>query len=264
MMSHSMPEILPALLPQSLMRRAQRAFAVAGLDSASFKLQFVNELLHGEPELHEIGHHCDRSKLAIDIGVADGLYLRVLKKFSAGCVGFEPNPNSYKLLRRRFPEVRLENCALSSASGKAALRVPVVDGVSYSGFGTIDSENTLDAVRGASTASFSVGVKTLDGFGFDNVGLIKIDVEGHEFDVLTGAKETIGKSRPNLMIEIEERHHRGNLSRICGFLGDRGYRAFFLMDGVLRPIAEFDLAKHQNAEISTRRRDYHNNFFFLR
>jgi FkbM family methyltransferase len=263
MMSIARAEILPALLPQFVMRRAQRALAIAGLDSASFALQYVNELVRGEPELHEIGRHCDPERLSIDIGAADGLYLRVLRKHSAACVGFEPNPAFYRQLQRRFPHLRLENCALSSAPGTAELRVPVVGSVAYRGFGTIDPENTLDAVGNAATISFTVAVKTLDSFLLDPVGLVKIDVEGHEFEVLLGSRETIDRCRPNFMIEIEERHHRGNLSRITGFFSERGYRGYFLIGGALRPIEEFDLARHQDASSARRRSDYHNNFFFL-
>ena len=46
---------------------------------------------------------------------------------------------------------------------------------------------------------------TLDSFlykkKFPKLCLIKIDVEGHEFDVLRGAKETISKYKPIIYIE---------------------------------------------------------------
>lgn len=263
-MSFSRREILPRLLPNALMRRAQRACELAGLERVSFDLQFANELLHGEAELRELRRYCDPTRHSIDVGAAHGLYVRVLRKHSASCIAFEPNPASYRQLRRHFPGVRIENCALSSTPGVAELRVPVVDSVRYAGFGTIDPENSFEGIHGASTASFTVKVRTLDEFGFDNVGLVKIDVEGHEFETLLGGQKTIERSLPNLMIEIEERHHRGNLSRVASFLDGLGYRGFFILDGALRPMEEFDLAKHQNYAAARRRRDYHNNFLFLR
>lgn len=45
-------------------------------------------------------------------------------------------------------------------------------------------------------------LRTIDSFGFSNVSAIKIDVEGFEDQVLDGAKETVLKWRPVIIIEI--------------------------------------------------------------
>jgi FkbM family methyltransferase len=45
-------------------------------------------------------------------------------------------------------------------------------------------------------------LRTIDSFGFRNVSLIKIDVEGFEDYVIEGAKETIQRYRPILVVEI--------------------------------------------------------------
>lgn len=45
-------------------------------------------------------------------------------------------------------------------------------------------------------------LRTVDSFGFKNVSLIKIDVEGYEDHVLDGAVRTIGAHRPVLVVEI--------------------------------------------------------------
>lgn len=47
-----------------------------------------------------------------------------------------------------------------------------------------------------------IEIKKLDSFAFENLDLIKIDVEGWEFEVVQGAIETIQKHKPVLMIEI--------------------------------------------------------------
>lgn len=44
--------------------------------------------------------------------------------------------------------------------------------------------------------------RTLDSFEFDNIALMKIDIESTEDEFLEGAKETIARSRPILIIEI--------------------------------------------------------------
>jgi hypothetical protein len=45
-------------------------------------------------------------------------------------------------------------------------------------------------------------LRTIDSFGFRKVSLIKIDVEGFEDDVIEGAKETIQRYHPILIVEI--------------------------------------------------------------
>jgi len=48
-----------------------------------------------------------------------------------------------------------------------------------------------------------VDVNTLDSFEFENVSVLKIDVQGYEPKVLDGAKETILKNKPVIFIEVE-------------------------------------------------------------
>lgn len=48
--------------------------------------------------------------------------------------------------------------------------------------------------------------RTLDSFEFDKIDLIKIDIECTENEFLEGAKETIARSRPVLIIEIMGGH----------------------------------------------------------
>jgi len=47
-----------------------------------------------------------------------------------------------------------------------------------------------------------VELRTIDSFGFRNVSLIKIDVEGYEKYVIEGARKTIQKYHPVLIVEI--------------------------------------------------------------
>ena len=64
-----------------------------------------------------------------------------------------------------------------------------------------------------------VEARTIDSFGFSNVSVIKIDVEGHEARVLEGAAQTIGDSHPVILVEILER----NLDNVRPILNEFGY-----------------------------------------
>ena len=51
-----------------------------------------------------------------------------------------------------------------------------------------------------------VELRTLDSFGFRNVSVLKIDVEGHEDSVLRGARKTIRENKPVIIVEIAGGH----------------------------------------------------------
>jgi hypothetical protein len=119
----------------------------------------------------------------------------------------------------------------------------------------------------ALSRTVQVPLRRLDDYAFENVGFIKIDVEGHEESVLRGGLETLQRNRPTLLIEIEERHNSGGLERIREILSQ--YDGFFFLHGKKTPIADFDPAIHQRDEdlaeaMKLRRRSsYVNNFLFV-
>ncbi len=68
-------------------------------------------------------------------------------------------------------------------------------------FGQASFDPTAPTIcRGTRNVKFTV--KTVDSYGFTNVGLVKIDVEGMECEVLHGAMQTIRDNLPILFIEL--------------------------------------------------------------
>jgi hypothetical protein len=49
---------------------------------------------------------------------------------------------------------------------------------------------------------YSIDIINLDSLNLKNISIMKIDVEGHENEVLIGAKKTILSNRPVIIIEI--------------------------------------------------------------
>lgn len=54
---------------------------------------------------------------------------------------------------------------------------------------------------------FEVEIKKIDDHTFENISLIKIDVEGWELEVLQGSVETISKHKPILFVEYGHGNH---------------------------------------------------------
>jgi FkbM family methyltransferase len=209
--------------------KALRLLEMVGAHKVALMLQA------GEPELGLLRLLVDPKRTAIDIGAADGLYSLHLQRIARSCVAFEPNPASFRKLCRIFPDLDVRQIAASSSSGEAGLRVPVVNGIAYDGWGTIDCRNNLSEVAHHSVRSTAVRTARLDDLNLDNVGFVKIDVEGHEVDVLAGAVNIIKRDRPNFLIEV------GGYERNCNpgavFQALDGYISLVLDHGTLKSIA---------------------------
>jgi FkbM family methyltransferase len=155
--------------------------------------------------------------IAIDVGANYGLYSYALSKLYSHVVAFEPNAKAMTPLAAwNSPRVALQRCALSSGPGYSTLYVPVKFGVVMTGWASLDSNNCPEA---DSLEELQVELRTLDSFGFTDVGFIKIDAEGHEFDVLKGAERTIRACLPHLLVEI-----RKNCTEVRELLAEWGYR----------------------------------------
>ena len=222
--------------------------------------------IRGNPELHVLEILSDPTTLAIDVGANAGDYAHWLARYSRGCVAFEPNPELAQLIEQRYGStgVQVFAYALSDHSGQATLRVPVIDGQEHSALATVEPANTVGDMP---MREVVVPLRRLDDIELETVGVIKIDAEGHELAVLGGAQDLIARDRPNIMIEVEERHKPGSLASVRSFFDDRGYEGFFLVGRRLAPIGQFNPVLHQNPSWVIRdtvsiNKIYVNNFIF--
>src|SRR5258706_3282169 len=221
-----------------------------------------------EAEIGMLRFLVPHDRCAIDVGANIGIYTSKLLEITAQVVAIEPNPVYVKKRARIFgSRVRLIPAALSDTEGTAELVVPTTRDGDDAGMGTIEKQNSLAAYD---CTRVHVPMRRLDSLSIDNVGFMKIDVEGHEESVIIGAEQTIRRCRPVLLIEAENRHRDGAVDNITRRLESLGYNGFFLDDGVLKSISEFDLHKHQSeraimelAQGKSPSVPYHNNFIFI-
>jgi FkbM family methyltransferase len=206
-------------------------------------------------------HIVHRDDHVIDVGGNRGVYAYEFWRLGCTVDVFEPNLACSAVLeswRGNKHQVRLHKAALSSTTGEAKLHIPVdANGIEH------DASASLEHDFPASRNQL-IAIRTLDSFEFEDVALIKIDVEGHEQSVLTGAIRTIEASHPALLVEIEQRHNSQPISKIFAGIEDRGYRGFFLDTGRLRPLSDFIPQRDQpEAQFGLPNARYINNFLFL-
>jgi FkbM family methyltransferase len=209
-----------------------------------------------EPEIDIIEQIVHQRRRCIDIGANVGLYTYRFAQLFQTVEAFEPIPECAQIITSNQREnVRVHNTALSNQSGKANLSIPNTGGPEATCFASL-SNQFPDA------DSLTVGLRTLDSFEFTEVDMIKIDVEGHELEVLEGGLETLKRESPTLLIEIEQRHHSDtSIQDIFDYIIKLGYRGSFYWNGRMPSLSEFTVEQHQGSA-DPRSLEYINNFIF--
>lgn len=216
-------------------------------------------LKNGEPELHILNFLVNPDKDAIDVGANKGIYTYLLAQLVQHVYAFEPNPKIFRILKKHLPEnATAYDVALSDKIGDGKLLVPKrVKNDEYSNQGASLSTVKINEPYG----TVDVTERTLDSYEFNNIGFIKIDVEGFESAVLKGAVDTIKHNMPTLLIELEERHTGRPIVELVKEVEKYGYKAFYLKQAQLTCFSQFNpVLEHQKPD---KQRDYVNNFLFF-
>jgi len=215
--------------------------------------------LFGEPEIKIIKHLVDSSKESIDVGAANGIYTYYLSQISSHVYSYEPNPLFYEFIQQwAFKNITVSSLALSDRKGLSILSIPIIDNKEF------NKEGSLNKVIKGHFKKVEVSTITLDEMKHSNIGFIKIDAEGHEENVLKGSIDLLNKCHPNLLIEIEQRHHDNDIYETFSMIEHLGYKGYFLLKGKLTNIREFSLEEHQLKYLTNvDSASYINNFIFI-
>jgi FkbM family methyltransferase len=192
----------------------------------------------GEREIRLLRYLVDPMRAAIDIGAAEGVYAFFLQRLARRCIAFEPNPSYHLGLKRALPKVEIHQAAVSAVEGDATLRIPVVNGIPYAGWGTIEPKNQFTELPPHGVDEIKVRTLRPDRMALGDVGFVKIDVEGHELDVLAGLSGLLARCLPNLLIEVGGPQRGGSLAEVRRCLAPLGYIALRLDDKGLLNDAE--------------------------
>ncbi len=219
----------------------------------NLELKFLSELLVQE------------QLFFIDIGANRGEFIFAVEKVlsSNKIWAFEPLPYFAKKIKALFPKITVFNLGLSDMETKTTLYVPINNGIP-------DDSLSSEYKPIGDFSSFIINCTTLDSIIEKNLittgerMFLKIDVEGHEFNVLKGAERTINRSVLIMLIEIEERHHKGkSLKEMIGSIESIGFSCFYLhpkTPELIRYSDNYEFIQRKE-DLNTRR--YVNNFWFF-
>jgi FkbM family methyltransferase len=184
----------------------------------------------------------------IDIGAHMGMYTLTASKLvgeSGIVVALEPSTREFQRLTfhvtlNDLRNVRCLQVAASSACGEATLKIAWEWNSGHNTFGEFFNpavEMTREERVPMQTVDALVAAQRLQ-----RVDVIKIDVEGHELQVLAGTVETLTRFRPRVLIEVCEetlRRQGASAEAVLGFLTKHGYvlSEFSEVNGCLVPLA---------------------------
>ncbi len=215
-----------------------------------------------EPELLYLQSILKTDSTFIDIGTNKGIYLYQAEKIikTGRIIGFEPNKKMVEFAAKLFKTSKIYPLAISSKTGTATLYIPKN--------GLQDTRASLE-VMDQNVEKIEIETITLDQWVAENqvnkIDVIKIDVEGHEFDAIQGCKIVLQKIKPIFIIEIELRHANYSIQDIFEFIKRYGYAVFYYNRETLQThdFDPLDIANFQKDEYLNNFNLYINNFIFI-
>ncbi|HTL17156.1 MAG TPA: FkbM family methyltransferase [Patescibacteria group bacterium] len=180
----------------------------------------------------------------VDVGANIGVMTSMLSRrvgMEGRVVAFEPHPVLYRRLERNVqrwtrPNVLLFNSAVSSQNGHAMLS-------EHDGFAGNNGIASLSVTNATNT---SFGVRTLrldDALPDGNWAVLKIDVEGHELEVLNGAETFLARTQfRDIIFESDFP------SPVHQLLGRNGFSIYELSAGFSGPKLRGARAQGQRAD----------------
>ena len=195
-----------------------------------------------EEDFSLLKHFPDNGEVTfVDIGANRGEAIQSMLTMKKNCkvVGFEPNPIVFKKtasIYKNSKQVKLHNCGLGPSQGAFTLYLPFFRNFMFDGLASFKKEEASDWLKGRifgyndkhmHIKEVNCEVKTLDEFNLSPT-FIKIDVQGFEYEVLEGARKTIEKHRPVLLIETPS-------EKVTNLLESLGYKPYYYENTKLTP-----------------------------
>lgn len=147
----------------------------------------------------------------IDVGAHVGISVLHWSTIFSNVTAFEPMIDHFTCLKENTKHLSNVNCINRAISDQK--------GSLYGSYRTTKNSGSFQLLDSSYKRSpkktpmqlYEIEVDTLDSYNFEKIDLLKVDVEGWEFEVLKGSKETIKKHKPILLIEFTGGNSRKSL-----------------------------------------------------
>jgi FkbM family methyltransferase len=198
-------------------------------------------------------------KTSVDIGANVGTYTAELQKNSKKVICIEPLKENIRYLKYLIKKnVKIYNYALSNKKKIEYIYIPKINFNFDYALATLNYKNITNFKE---FKRVKIKLKKFDQLFFNthkskNIDFIKIDVEGHELEVLKGMNIFLKINKPIFLIEIEKRHN-ASFEKVFTFFKKRNYKSYILIENKnLINISRNDFKKIIYKKT-------YNNFFFI-
>jgi len=217
---------------------------------------------------------CPNARTVIDVGMNIAMNTIEYATWAKRVIGFEPTPQTYNMAiknidyaktqtRDHFPKgwYRLNGNAWASmvvtgeietypvGLGPEAQDTEIVIRPDNAGHNHVKNDDRprwtgkkwiprTEKHKKVEYEQVPIRIETLDSYNFEHVDIIKIDVEGFEYDVMLGAKDTVDRCRPVVQVEMVygQPHRFGHtVHEILEYFESRDY-VMTLADGTILPM----------------------------
>jgi FkbM family methyltransferase len=160
---------------------------------------------------------------AIDIGGNIGFWSRDFCDSFENVIIFEPDASNVECLEANLlgkENYTLHKVGLGSKDETKTFYKSLTTSGGHSFF--------RDQVFEKEVEESQLQIKRLDDYGYKDVGLIKIDTQGSEYDILLGAERTLLENDCVLNVEIEHKNEaqRQRGKQIVSYLNSLGYKEY--------------------------------------
>lgn len=169
--------------------------------------------------------------VVVDVGANIGFFSIYAASKGASVWAFEVSPQVFEVLVRnvdenRALEVRCENRALFDRECELVMNPEWVDVCKgqVTDYEKMENSGGMSLVAGSGEDVYHS--RTLDSYELSQCDLIKVDTQGADLRVLVGARETIKKHRPTILVELEPvpaRLHGDSEAGMQGFFREMDY-----------------------------------------
>jgi len=205
--------------------------------------------------MYSIRHYFRKENgTAVDVGANIGNHSIFMQSFlTANLISIEPNPKVLAILHRNLKQninnYSIYDCAVGETAGMGSIFLP--DGAKNNvGMAKIDLDGHDNNITITTLDAIVERWNTTHNMD-SNISIIKIDVEGMEMAALKGAKNTIQKHKPHLFIEAATIEEFGEVN---SYLRSLGYKV--LSRWAVTPVYHFSYSPSKRLIFAVRLAKY--------